>query len=86
MLNEQIKTLRMAQNISQVALAKKLGVSKQSVSNWENNNIQPSIDMLMKIAAFFDVSTDISTAGLDDVEISHIKLLISDLIKRKGGS
>lgn len=93
MLNEQIKTLRMAQNISQVALAKKLGVSKQSVSNWENNNIQPSIDMLMKIAAFFDVSTDyllgteqkqtISTAGLDDVEISHIKLLISDLIKRK---
>lgn len=93
MLNEQIKTLRMARNISQVELAKKLGVSKQSVSNWENNNIQPSIDMLMKIAAFFDVSTDyllgidrkqtVSTDGLSEEEISHIKLLITDITKKR---
>ena len=41
MLNERIRELRNAAGISQVELAEKLGVSKQSVSNWENDNIQP---------------------------------------------
>lgn len=58
MLGEQIKKLRLARNMSQVELAHRLGVSKQSVSNWENNNILPSIDILRKIALFFSCSTD----------------------------
>ena len=53
MLNEKIRKLRNALNISQVKLAEALGVSKQCVSNWENDNIQPSVDMLVKIAHFF---------------------------------
>lgn len=48
MLGEQIKKLRLAQNISQVTLANQLGVTKQSISNWENDNILPSVDMLKK--------------------------------------
>ena len=36
MLNEKIKKLRISHGISQVILAKELGVSKQCVSNWEN--------------------------------------------------
>ena len=43
MLGDRIKTLRTARNLSQVELARKLNVSKQSVSNWENNNILPSV-------------------------------------------
>ena len=48
----------MRQGYTQVSLAKKLGVSKQAVSNWENGNIQPSIDMLIRIADLFSVTTD----------------------------
>ena len=58
MLGEQIRALRTARNLSQVQLAMRLGVTKQSVSNWENNNILPSVDMLKKIAQFFSCSTD----------------------------
>ena len=58
MLNEQIRELRNIRGISQIQLANKLGVTKQSVSNWENDNILPSIEMLVKIANFFEVSTD----------------------------
>ena len=58
MLNERIRELRLAAGFSQVELAEKLGVSKQSVSNWENDNIQPSIEMLVKISRIFNVSTD----------------------------
>lgn len=52
MLNEQIRELRNIRGISQIQLANKLGVTKQSVSNWENDNILPSIEMLVKIANF----------------------------------
>ena len=53
MLGEQIRTLRTARNLSQVQLAERLGVTKQSVSNWENNNILPSVDMLKKNSPVF---------------------------------
>ena len=93
MLNENIKQLRCAMNISQVELANKLGVSKQCVSNWENDNVLPSIEMLVKIAKFFNVSTDfildlddkntIDVSHLSIEEISHIKMIIKDLQNKK---
>lgn len=96
MLNENIKNLRLAFSLSQVELAGSLGVSKQCVSNWENDYIQPSVDMLIKIAGFFKVTTDyllgldsekrIDVSGLSDKEVAHIKLLISDLQNRKTNS
>ena len=46
MLNDRIKELRKAFGVSQVELAKALNVSKQCVSNWENDNVLPSIEML----------------------------------------
>ena len=93
MLGENIQKLRKSFSLSQVEFAKNLGVSKQCVSNWENGYIQPSLDMLVKIADYFNVSTDfilgrckdnpISTDGLNDKEIAHIKLIIQDLLARK---
>lgn len=58
MLGDKIREIRLAKKISQVELAKILGVTKQSVSNWENENIQPSIEMLAKIATALSVTTD----------------------------
>ena len=70
-------------------LAEKLGVTKQSVSNWENDNIQPPIEMLVKIADFFSVSTDyllgrddkkyIDVSQLSSQEREHIQLIINDI-------
>lgn len=92
MLSENIQKLRKSFSVSQVEFAKTLGVSKQCVSNWENGYIQPSLDMLVKIADYFNVSTDfllgrcsdnpISTDGLTDKEIAHIKLIIKDILSR----
>ncbi|MBQ3490410.1 MAG: helix-turn-helix transcriptional regulator [Clostridia bacterium] len=83
--------LRLARNWSQVDLAKKLNVTKQSVSNWENDNIQPSIEMLIAISKIFSVSTDyllgidsrqyIEISGLSDEELSHIQQIISDILR-----
>ncbi len=58
MLGQRINELRTAFGWNQVVLSKKLGVSKQTVSNWENENIQPSVDALVRLADLFGVSTD----------------------------
>ena len=58
MLSKRIYELRLSFGWTQVQLSQKLGVTKQTVSNWENDNIQPSIDMLVKISKTFNVSTD----------------------------
>ena len=91
MLNIRIKELRVSHSLTQVELAEKLSVSKQAVSNWENNNIQPSIDMLLKIADYFGVSTDyllgrnndcsLDISGLSQEAAAHIRMLINDIIK-----
>ena len=89
MLNKRIKELRLSHGLNQVNFAKKLSVTKQTVSNWENNNIQPSVDMLVKIADYFSVSTDyllgrddapiLRVDGLTQTETAHIEQLIHDL-------
>ena len=89
MLNERIRELRQLHGLNQVELAQKLGVSKQSVSNWENDNIQPSIEMLIKISHFFSVSTDyllgedsrvyMEISDLTRQQVQHIQQIIDDI-------
>ncbi len=55
---ETIRTLRREKNITQDELARELGVTFQSVSRWENGIAYPDIELLPKIAAFFDITTD----------------------------
>ena len=98
MFADRIKHLRQSKELNQVQLAEKLGVKKQSVSNWENDNIMPSVDMLVKIADFFDVSTDyllgrdrkddagtslLDVTGLTPKQIEHIRAFIDDLREAK---
>ncbi len=89
MFNENIKNLRIANGINQVQLAKKLGVTKQTVSNWENDNILPSVEMLVNIAKCFSVSLDclmeldnqkyLNVSGLTDKQISNLQNIINDM-------
>ncbi|MBE6529922.1 MAG: helix-turn-helix transcriptional regulator [Ruminococcaceae bacterium] len=88
-LSENIKYLRVQNGLNQVDLAKRLNVTKQCVSNWENDNVLPSVSMLNQIADFFGVSTDrllgreagerLDLSGLSDEQITHIRLLVKDL-------
>ena len=93
MLNENIRAMRKIRHLSQVELADALHVSKQCVSNWENDNILPSVEMLVRIAQYFGVSTDallglerentISVDGLSELEIDHVKMIVNDLKKKR---
>lgn len=89
MLNERIKELRNSRKMTQVELAKALGLTKQCISNWENDNVLPSVDMLCKLADFFSVTTDyllcreekelLFVEGLSKDEIVHIRQIVEDI-------
>ena len=88
MLGTRIGELRQSFGWSQVELARRLNISKQTVSNWENDNIQPSIEMLVRLARLFNVSTDyllglekfprLNVDGLPIHIVAHIAQLIED--------
>ena len=89
MFCKRLEGLRISYNLTQKQLADKLGVTKQTVSNWENDNILPSIETLMRICQFFNVSTDY-VLGLDNKKyievsdlslevVSHIQQIINDI-------
>lgn len=88
-LSENIRTLRIQSGLNQVELAKRLNVTKQCISNWENDNVLPSVTMLNQIADFFGVTADrllgrepgerLDLSGLSDEQITHIRFLVKDL-------
>lgn len=53
-----LKKLREDASISQKALADAIGVSQQSVNKYENHNIEPDIETMIRIADFFNTSVD----------------------------
>ena len=53
-----LKKLREEAGISQKALADAIGVSQQSVNKYENHNIEPDIETLIRIADYFHSSVD----------------------------
>ncbi|MEF9966907.1 MAG: helix-turn-helix transcriptional regulator [Longicatena sp.] len=91
MFPERLKEIRKTNKLNQTELAKGIGVTNQTVSNWENSNIAPSVEMVIKIADFFQVSTDflldrnqdlnIGVKGLSLEHVVHIQAIVNDLQK-----
>jgi transcriptional regulator with XRE-family HTH domain len=57
-IGENISKLRKEKALTQEQLSEVFGVSVAAVSKWETSTAHPDIELLPKIAAFFDVSVD----------------------------
>lgn len=55
---EQIKNHRMQLQLSQEELAKRIYVSRQTISNWENEKSYPDIHSLLLLSNLFGVPVD----------------------------
>lgn len=76
---ENLKRLRELSGTTQRQLAEAIGVSQQSVNKYENHNIEPDIETLIRIADYFNTSVDcvighgkasINSADPDTLELS----------------
>ncbi|WP_300562309.1 helix-turn-helix transcriptional regulator [Companilactobacillus sp.] len=57
-IGKRISTLRQMKNFSQDDLSVKLHVSRQTISNWENDRTYPDINSLVMLSDIFAVSLD----------------------------
>jgi len=76
-LGLQIKKYRNELNMSQDELAEKVFVSRQSVSNWENDKTYPDINSLLLLSEVFKVSLDQLVKG--DLEIMKKEISTQEL-------
>ena len=71
-LGARIAYLRKQKNLTQEALAEKMGVSPQAVSKWENDQSCPDIQLLPGLARLLDVSVDALLSGEKDPEVRMV--------------
>ena len=73
-IGKNITQLRKTNNMTQMELADKLGISFQAVSNWERGNTMPDISKLPELADIFHISVDellIEKASLVNAVLSN---------------
>lgn len=68
--NERLKELRLSNNISQVQLAKDIGVSRTMVQIYESGEKEPTLSKLIIISNFFNVSIDYLCGLTDNPKIN----------------
>ena len=73
-LSIQIKKYRIELHLSQEELAEKVYVTRQTISNWENEKSYPDIHSLLLLSSLFNVSLDQLIKG----DIEKMKEIISE--------
>lgn len=64
---QRLLELRKARNLTQQRLAIELGIDQTSISSYECGKYLPTVEVLVKLAEYFGVSTDY-LLGLSDVK------------------
>lgn len=80
-IGRQIRKYRQELNMSQEELADQVFVTRQTVSNWENNKNYPDINSLLLLSSLFGISLDILVKG--DVEKMEEMIKTEDIRKLK---
>lgn len=83
-LGNQIKYYRSEKELSQEELAERIFVSRQTISNWENNKNYPDINSIVLLSEIFGVSIDYLIRG--DVEQMKKEINADEVRKMNGYS
>ncbi|QXA19241.1 helix-turn-helix domain-containing protein [Streptococcus gordonii] len=77
--SERLKELRKQAHLTQVELAKRLGIGQSSYADWERGKKNPTQDNLIKLAQILNVSVDYLVGNSDEEntnkELEDIELL-----------
>lgn len=80
-LHEKISIIRKMNNLTQEEFAEELGVSRQALSKWENGASVPDIQMLLKIADYYNVTLD--QLARDDFDLPIAQESLNNLVETK---
>ena len=79
-LGEKLKSCRTKKKLSQEKVAELVGVSRQAVTKWENNQTVPNSNNLITLASIYGVSLDELVTEKQEDEKSENPILRSNLI------
>ncbi|MEZ3421720.1 MAG: helix-turn-helix domain-containing protein [Eubacterium sp.] len=63
MLLNGLKLIRKERRLNQQKVAIDLNISREALSHYENGKREPSLDMLVKMSEYFNVSIDFLITG-----------------------
>ena len=81
-LGKQIKKYRQEAQLSQEELADRVYVSRQTISNWENDKSYPDVNSLVLLSEIFQISLDILIKG--DIEVMKEVIQKEEIEKMNG--
>lgn len=73
-LGDRLKELRNKKGINQEHVAIDIGISRARYSHYENNHVEPDIEILRKLASYYDVTTDYLLGHSNDLKPFNKKL------------
>lgn len=65
-IGDKLKKARIDKNLTQEEVAEKIFVSRQSISNWENNKTYPDIGNVIALSDLYQISLDEFLKGSDN--------------------
>ena len=78
-LGKQIKKHRQEVQLSQEKLADRVYVSRQTISNWENDKSYPDVNSLVLLSEIFQISLDNLIKG--DIEVMKDVIQKEEIVK-----
>ena len=66
MFGQKLKELRLEKGLTQRQLAQQLDYNQSMISQWESSICEPTANAIIKVAIFFDVTTDYLLGREDD--------------------
>ncbi|NCC80494.1 MAG: XRE family transcriptional regulator, partial [Clostridia bacterium] len=75
-LGKQIRKYRNEMSLSQDGLAERIFVSRQTISNWENDKSYPDVNSLLLLSEVFETSIDNLIKG--DIDVMKKKIQKED--------
>lgn len=65
---QNLKKLRKSRSLTQEQLGLKLNLSRNQINNYENAMFEPSMETLLQISSFFNVTLDALFSGYDQTK------------------
>lgn len=81
-IGKKISKLRSEKGMNQRELANVLGVSNGAIGMWETGKREPDLDMVSKIAAFFNVSVDFLVGNTEQAGSNAPAVSCPEIAKR----
>lgn len=81
-LPERLREMREKYNISQEAVAERLGITSSSVSSYERGERTPSLPIILKLSYIYNCSVDY-LLGINNDDNTHVYIDVTELSEKK---